>query len=194
MPVLQVDTASRKVVVANAGDSRCVVSKRGQAVDMSHDHKPTDPREESRISKVSPWSARAQASTRQCTQWLCWPECHLLCLASQQADSWPMALFIAACPTVLAAGVTRQRSRQGTIHADCSAGQRLVWLTTTTTQLALQLLLQAVPSPVLGWSGKTGCRLGDGQAGCIGATGASGATCRPLRAPSSVSEFNRQTA
>ncbi len=53
VPTLQVDTASRKVVVANAGDSRCVVSRRGQAVDMSHDHKPTDPREESRINRVS---------------------------------------------------------------------------------------------------------------------------------------------
>eukprot|EP00891_Asterochloris_glomerata_P008906 jgi/Astpho2/8906/Aster-08257 len=40
------------VVVANAGDSRCVVSRRGQAVDMSHDHKPTDPREESRINRA----------------------------------------------------------------------------------------------------------------------------------------------
>ena len=68
MPLLQVDMASRKVVVANAGDSRCVVSKRGQAVDMSHDHKPTDPREESRISKVSPWTASVQASARQCRQ------------------------------------------------------------------------------------------------------------------------------
>ncbi len=38
--------------VANAGDSRCVVSKNGVAVDMSEDHKPEDPAEFERITKA----------------------------------------------------------------------------------------------------------------------------------------------
>lgn len=38
--------------VANAGDSRCVVSEAGKAVPMSFDHKPTDEQEHSRIIKV----------------------------------------------------------------------------------------------------------------------------------------------
>ena len=35
--------------VANAGDSRCVLSRNGIAAEMSKDHKPTDPSEHSRI-------------------------------------------------------------------------------------------------------------------------------------------------
>lgn len=38
--------------VANAGDSRCVLSNNGQAVAMSHDHKPTDTEEYARITKA----------------------------------------------------------------------------------------------------------------------------------------------
>ena len=41
-----------QLLVANAGDSRCVVSENGKAVPMSFDHKPTDAAEHSRIIKV----------------------------------------------------------------------------------------------------------------------------------------------
>lgn len=41
------------LLVANAGDSRCVVSEAGKAVPMSFDHKPTDEKEHSRIINVS---------------------------------------------------------------------------------------------------------------------------------------------
>ncbi|XP_057674379.1 protein phosphatase 1G isoform X2 [Corythoichthys intestinalis] len=42
----------KQLIVANAGDSRCVVSERGKAVDMSYDHKPEDELELSRIKKA----------------------------------------------------------------------------------------------------------------------------------------------
>ena len=38
--------------VANAGDSRCVASRRGRALALTHDHKPTDQVEMQRIAKV----------------------------------------------------------------------------------------------------------------------------------------------
>lgn len=41
-----------QLVVANAGDSRCVLSRGGRAVALTHDHKPTDPEEYARIIKV----------------------------------------------------------------------------------------------------------------------------------------------
>lgn len=41
------------LVVANAGDSRCVCSRAGTAVAMTHDHKPTDEEEHTRIQRVS---------------------------------------------------------------------------------------------------------------------------------------------
>lgn len=40
------------LVVANAGDSRCVCSRGGQAVAMTNDHKPTDTEEFNRITKA----------------------------------------------------------------------------------------------------------------------------------------------
>ncbi|GFT10982.1 probable protein phosphatase CG10417, partial [Nephila pilipes] len=38
-----------RIYVANVGDSRCVLSRNGQAIDMSVDHKPDDPGEFFRI-------------------------------------------------------------------------------------------------------------------------------------------------
>lgn len=48
-----VQVQGEALLVANAGDSRCVVSEAGKAVAMSFDHKPTDAAEHSRIIKVS---------------------------------------------------------------------------------------------------------------------------------------------
>ncbi|CAF1081827.1 unnamed protein product [Adineta steineri] len=42
----------KQLFVANAGDSRCVVCRGGQAIEMSFDHKPEDPPERSRIEKA----------------------------------------------------------------------------------------------------------------------------------------------
>ena len=39
-------------MVANAGDSRCVLCRGSTAVDLSVDHKPEDPVERSRIEKA----------------------------------------------------------------------------------------------------------------------------------------------
>lgn len=41
-----------KLVVANAGDSRCILSRGGTAVALTEDHKPTDPDEYARIAKA----------------------------------------------------------------------------------------------------------------------------------------------
>ena len=45
----------RKLYFANAGDSRSVMCKKGQAVPMSVDHKPTIPAELKRIEKAGGW-------------------------------------------------------------------------------------------------------------------------------------------
>ena len=42
----------KDLYVANAGDSRCVVSREAKAVDMSVDHKPEDDLERNRIEKA----------------------------------------------------------------------------------------------------------------------------------------------
>lgn len=42
----------KQLIVANAGDSRCVVSECGKAVDMSYDHKPEDEVELARIKNA----------------------------------------------------------------------------------------------------------------------------------------------
>lgn len=49
--VVLVDRKRRKLFVANAGDSRCVLGKAGAAVEMSVDHKPENPTEIERIEK-----------------------------------------------------------------------------------------------------------------------------------------------
>ena len=41
-----------QLVVANAGDSRCVLCRGGTAVDLSVDHKPEDDSERNRIEKA----------------------------------------------------------------------------------------------------------------------------------------------
>lgn len=41
-----------RVTVANVGDSRCVVSRDGQALDLSIDHKPEDDPEAARIIRA----------------------------------------------------------------------------------------------------------------------------------------------
>ena len=38
--VVFIDKLQKKIYVANAGDSRCVMGKNGKAVEMSVDHKP----------------------------------------------------------------------------------------------------------------------------------------------------------
>ena len=49
--VVYIDYKLRKVYVANAGDSRCVMGKNGVAVEMSIDHKPESQTEIDRIEK-----------------------------------------------------------------------------------------------------------------------------------------------
>jgi protein phosphatase 1G len=44
--------ADNMLYVANAGDSRCVLSRNGKAVDMSIDHKPDMPSEKARIENA----------------------------------------------------------------------------------------------------------------------------------------------
>jgi len=41
------------IYVANAGDSRCVLSNDGKSEDLSKDHKPDDPIELNRITKAN---------------------------------------------------------------------------------------------------------------------------------------------
>jgi protein phosphatase 1G len=43
---------NKQLIVANAGDSRCVLCRGGQAVDMSFDHKPESVIERDRITKA----------------------------------------------------------------------------------------------------------------------------------------------
>ena len=49
--VVYIDKAQKKIYVANAGDSRCVMGKAGASVEMSIDHKPDGPVEIERIEK-----------------------------------------------------------------------------------------------------------------------------------------------
>ena len=49
--VVYIDKSKKKIFVANAGDSRCVMGKNGKAVEMSIDHKPESQTEIDRITK-----------------------------------------------------------------------------------------------------------------------------------------------
>ena len=49
--VIYIDKSQKKVYVANAGDSRCVMGKAEKAVEMSVDHKPECQVEIDRITK-----------------------------------------------------------------------------------------------------------------------------------------------
>jgi serine/threonine protein phosphatase PrpC len=42
----------KKLYVANAGDSRCVLARNGLAVPLSYDHKPDNEEEKKRIEKA----------------------------------------------------------------------------------------------------------------------------------------------
>ena len=46
-----VDNSKKKLYIANAGDSRCVMGQAGKAVEMSIDHKPENEIETERITK-----------------------------------------------------------------------------------------------------------------------------------------------
>ena len=43
---------NKKLYVANAGDSRCVLCRKGESLEMSFDHKPEDEIEKTRIEKA----------------------------------------------------------------------------------------------------------------------------------------------
>lgn len=49
--VIFIDRKKKKIFVANAGDSRCVMGKNGKALEMSIDHKPECQVEIVRITK-----------------------------------------------------------------------------------------------------------------------------------------------
>ena len=49
--VVYINKEQKKIYVANAGDSRCVMGKGGKAVEMSIDHKPESQTEIDRITK-----------------------------------------------------------------------------------------------------------------------------------------------
>ncbi|KAK9843641.1 hypothetical protein WJX81_000782 [Elliptochloris bilobata] len=51
-----------ELLVANAGDSRCVCSRRGAAVAMTTDHKPTDTAENERIRKAGGYVAEGRVN------------------------------------------------------------------------------------------------------------------------------------
>ena len=49
---LYIQKVKKQVLAANIGDSRCVISRAGLAIDMSFDHKPEDDIELKRIIKA----------------------------------------------------------------------------------------------------------------------------------------------
>jgi serine/threonine protein phosphatase PrpC len=50
--VMIIDEKMGKYIVANAGDSRSVLARKGQAVPLSFDHKPDNEEERNRIEKA----------------------------------------------------------------------------------------------------------------------------------------------
>ena len=50
----------KHIIVANAGDSRSVLCRKGKAMPLSKDHKPNDPAERARISNAGGYVAEAQ--------------------------------------------------------------------------------------------------------------------------------------
>uniref|UniRef100_A0A7S4NUM3 PPM-type phosphatase domain-containing protein n=1 Tax=Guillardia theta TaxID=55529 RepID=A0A7S4NUM3_GUITH len=50
---------AKEIFVANAGDSRSVLCRKGQAVPLSEDHKPNNPKERSRITSAGGWVSEA---------------------------------------------------------------------------------------------------------------------------------------
>lgn len=42
----------KRLIVANAGDSRCVLARQGKAIPLSFDHKPDNKEEKDRIEKA----------------------------------------------------------------------------------------------------------------------------------------------
>lgn len=50
--VIYIDSAQKKIFVANAGDSRCTMGKSGKAIEMSVDHKPEQETEIKRIENA----------------------------------------------------------------------------------------------------------------------------------------------
>ncbi|CAG9322807.1 ARX1_1 [Blepharisma stoltei] len=46
---------NNRIIVANAGDSRCILAKNGEAIAMSHDHKPDNEIEFNRITNAKGW-------------------------------------------------------------------------------------------------------------------------------------------
>merc|ERR1719181_2511078 len=56
--------SSAEIVVANAGDSRVVLSHRGQALELSRDHKPNMPSEHARITKAGGFVTEHRAGNK----------------------------------------------------------------------------------------------------------------------------------
>lgn len=50
--VVYIDKIQKKIFVANAGDSRCVMAKAGKVIEMSIDHTPFMEQEVARITKA----------------------------------------------------------------------------------------------------------------------------------------------
>lgn len=53
--VVAIDEVNEKIICANAGDSRAILVKKGQAIALSNDHKPDLDSEKSRIYKADGW-------------------------------------------------------------------------------------------------------------------------------------------